>query len=65
MDSTVVSHFWNVFIVSLFSIRCEDLKGGDLSDKVEVAVVPELSEFEFKELLEDEENEADLRNLCC
>lgn len=49
-------------MVSLFNIRCDDLKGEDLIDNVEV---PELIEFEPKEFPEEEENEADLRNLFC
>lgn len=49
-------------MVSLFNIRCDDLKGEDLNDNVDV---PELIEFEPKELPDEEENEADLRNLCC
>lgn len=65
MDSTVVSHFWNVLMVSLRSARVElAVRSGveERSDMVDVAEPREELPGEDCDGVAEDENEADLRN---
>lgn len=64
MDSIVVSHFWNVLMVSLRSARVELTRCGvvERNDMVDVAEPNDELPGDWVEAVVEDENDADLRS---